>query len=79
MARSRVDRLPDAWLAALGRALEPGDASVRGDAVAAIRARTGLADFDDRLAHLAEEAGEPIELRVAALDALSPRTTEPPR
>ena len=72
VTRSRVERLPAAWLAALGRALEPGDASVRADAVAAIRTR-GLADFDDRLARLAEETGATAELRIAALDALSPR------
>ena len=72
IARSRLDRLPPAWLDAIAGALDHADLRVRGEAIAAIRARA-LGEFDDRLTKLGQDASAPADLRIAALDALAAR------
>jgi putative heme-binding domain-containing protein len=77
-ARSPLDRLPLAWLDALGRTLRDGDVETRREAVATIKSRN-LTSFDQQLAELARQSDAPADLRLAALDCLAgrPRRVEP--
>jgi putative heme-binding domain-containing protein len=72
LGRARVEPLPAAWRAALEKALGHEDLAVRREAVSVVKARN-LADFDGPLAALARQPDLPAELRIAALDCVSPR------
>lgn len=71
LARSWVEP-PASWVQALGRALEDDDPDVRLEAVFTVRARD-RSDFDAPLLALARQAALPDRLRVAALEAVTPR------
>ncbi len=72
LARARVEPLPAAWREALGKSLGHEDLAVRREAVSVVKARS-LADFDAPLAALGRQPDLPAELRIAALDCVSPR------
>lgn len=66
--RLKVQELPDVWIAALGKQLEPGDERVRGRALALVRARS-VPGMEARLDKIGGDPAEPASLRVAALGA----------
>jgi putative heme-binding domain-containing protein len=72
LARARVEPLPTSWREALEKSLGHKDAAVRREAVAVVKARN-LADLDTPLAALSRQPDLPAELRIAALDCVSPR------
>jgi putative heme-binding domain-containing protein len=75
ITRCRLDRLPSAWLAALGRALDDHDLTVRREVVVALKARN-LGDFDGALMTLSRRENLPADLRIAALDCLAGRQAQ---
>jgi putative heme-binding domain-containing protein len=72
VGRAPLEKLPAAWVAELGRALDDADARVVRQAVVAVRAAR-VADFDARLLKLGMEKDRPADLRLAALGAATPR------
>jgi putative heme-binding domain-containing protein len=72
LARARVEPLPRAWREVLEKTLGHADDALRREAVSVIKARN-LTDFDAPLAALSRQTDLPAELRIAALDCVSPR------
>ena len=70
LARCRLDPLPEPWIAALGKALDHPDQSVRREAVATIKMRR-LDRYDDALAAFARRADLPDDLRIAAMEGVA--------
>jgi putative membrane-bound dehydrogenase-like protein len=72
LPRAAPERWPSIWLAELRWSLEHPDPAVVRQALAAIRA-SGTGDFDAVLAALARDGARPVELRLEAAQAVSPR------
>lgn len=72
MAQLNQDKLPAAWQAELGRYLGEKDENLVRQAVATVRARA-ITSFDESLLKLAQDAGRPADLRVAAAVVAAPR------
>lgn len=72
ISQSRVDALPERWIASLGVTLADADLNVRREAVATIRAR-GVASLDGRLADLIHQSELPADLRIAAIESVGGR------
>src|SRR5581483_3169460 len=76
VAETTLPRLPASWTPGLAAALADPAPEVRLQAVRTV-ATLGLADFDARLAELAEGADEPPAIRMDALRALVARRPAP--
>lgn len=70
--QSRVDALPERWIAALGHSLSAADLTVRQETIATLRTR-GIVAFDRQLAELGRKADQPADLRTAALECVAGR------
>lgn len=75
LARCRLEQLPARWIEALGQAAQGEEATLRREAVAAVKARN-LSQFDKILLDLSKEEKQPADLRIAALDCLAPRQSQ---
>lgn len=72
IARCRLDRLPDPWVAEMNQVIAHGDERLRAEVIATIRTR-GLSDFDGSLAELSRTNGLSDDLRLSALVCIAPR------
>lgn len=68
----QVKQLPAVWLDALGKQLKEGDPEVRLATVSVLQERN-TRKFDELMKELARKDAEPMELRIAFLNALAPR------
>jgi putative membrane-bound dehydrogenase-like protein len=68
ISRAPLDKLPPAWVQAMGDSLRHSDENVVRQAVATLRS-TAVADFDAVLLELARDKKRPADLRIAALAA----------
>jgi putative membrane-bound dehydrogenase-like protein len=74
LKKSELQKFPQNWLDALGAALEDSEPAVRWEALNSIQGR-GFSEFDATLSGTASDSGEPDDLRVAAYNALVPRSS----
>ncbi|GMU93535.1 MAG: hypothetical protein AMXMBFR4_25930 [Candidatus Hydrogenedentota bacterium] len=70
--KSSVNPLPESWIASIGTALDSPDEATRWGAASVVRSRN-LAQFDERLLNIADDASQPAALRVNALGTLVAR------
>ena len=75
--RCRLDPLPEPWVVALGSALDRPEASVRREALSAIRLRR-VGGFASALAALGRRPDQPDDVRVAALEAAAGEARDQP-